>query len=531
MFKKKWHRYMALRSFFILISLYMMSGCTNVFHVNANTHSLPSKEIEPLKPIPAAAIQSLENTLLSSDNVWQRLTQQLRMPIPENKRIQKSRKWYLSHPKHLNAVSLRAEPFMFMIVEEVEKRNLPMELALLPIIESAFDPFAYSHGSASGVWQFTAPTAKYFGLKINWWYDGRRDVPAATTAALDMMEYLYKRMDNNWLYAIAAYNTGEGRVRRAIKRNKKAGKPTDFWSLDLPKETERYVPQLLALADVLKHSDAYGITLHKIQNKEQVELVEIDSQIDLAFAADLADMTLTELHKLNPAFNRWATAPSGPHHLLLPIDKVEQFQENLSQTKPEERLKWVRYKVKSGDSLSNIAEKFNTTSSVIRTVNKMKSNQIIAGKHLLILVSSKDPRAYKMSLEQRTTKRQAKKRGRYKVDYVVQSGDSFWKIAKKYKTSSRSIAHWNHLSPRDTLKVGQRLVLWTNEKKLGNVDTHHTMRKISYRVRQGDSLSRIAYKFKVKINDIKSWNKLSSKKYLKPGQVLRIYVDVTNVSH
>ena len=181
----------------------------------------------PIKHISAAAIQTFDDTILSNDKtIWFRIQQQLDMNIPENSRVKKSRAWFLKHPEHLAQVSKRAEPFMHYIVEAVEARGLPLELALLPMIESSFDPFAYSHGSASGIWQFTAPTARTFGLKINWWYDGRRDIMASTHAALDMLDYLYKKMDKNWLYAIASYNT-EGRIRRAIRRTKK-GLPTDF---------------------------------------------------------------------------------------------------------------------------------------------------------------------------------------------------------------------------------------------------------------------------------------------------------------
>lgn len=238
------------------------------------------------------------------------------MPVPDKKLVKQYREWYIKHPAHLARVSERAAPFMYLITEELEKRNMPIELALLPIVESAFDPFAYSHGSASGLWQFTSPMAKYFGLKMNWWYDGRRDVPAATHAALDMLQYLHDKTDGNWLYAIAAYNTGEGRVLNAVKQNKRRGLPIDFWSLDLPRETERYVPQLLALADVIKHADKYGIKLAHIPNKPAIDVINVGSQIDLSFAADLADMTLSDLHRLNPGYNRWSTALKGRIHWL-----------------------------------------------------------------------------------------------------------------------------------------------------------------------------------------------------------------------
>jgi membrane-bound lytic murein transglycosylase D len=530
-------------SWLLLLSVSLSSCATQRSHTTNTSSTIQSPQtkahpdhiqVEIINPIPAIPPRAtvdktaaIKDFGIAPNNLWERLIGQLHLYIPENKRVRRSREWYLKRPKHLQAVTRRAVPFMYLIIEEVEKRKLPMELALLPMIESSFDPFAYSHGSASGVWQFTAPTAKSFGLKINWWYDGRRDVTAATTAALDMLKYLYDRLDQNWLYAIAAYNTGEGRIRRAIRKNKALNKPTDFWSLDLPSETKKYVPQLLALTDIIKNYEAYGVQLHPINNEPQVHLVTFDSQIDLAFAADLADMSLTDLHRLNPGFNRWATPPEGPHKLLLPVTKVNQFKEGLDKTTPDQRLKWIRYQIKPGDSLSTIAQQHQTTAEVIRTINKLDSNRIRAGKNLLILHSVADPAVYKLSVTEREKKRKATQRGQAQIKYVVQPGDSFWSIAQKYKTTARKIAYWNHMSPRDTLKVGKSLVIWQNKTYRDPRHQNHMIRKVNYRVRRGDSLSSIAHKFKVSMQDLKIWNHLDAKRPLKKDQALKIFVDVT----
>lgn len=306
-------------------------------------------------------------------DVWERIRQGMQLPVPDQKLVNQYRDWYIKNPQHLAIISERAAPYMYLIVEELEKRHLPIEIALLPIIESAFDPSASSASAASGLWQFTTPMASHFGLEMNWWYDGRRDVPASTTAALDLLEYLYDKTNNNWLYAIAAYNSGESRVLNAIKRNEKKGLKTDFWSLDLPSETERYVPQLLALAEVIKHADEYGITLAPISNNPSIEVVDIDSQIDLAMAAGLANMTTLELQKLNPGYNRWATSPLGPHTLVLPIDKSEEFKKALAETETEDRISWLRYTIKSGDSIGKIAKQHHTTINAIRAANGMKT--------------------------------------------------------------------------------------------------------------------------------------------------------------
>lgn len=460
-------------------------------------------------------------------NVWIRLADQMEIEFPENERIKKHRNWYLKHPEHLKTVSSRAEPFLYLIAEELERRQLPMELALLPIVESAFDPFAYSHGRASGMWQFVPGTAKRFGLEQNWWYDGRRDVLASTSAAFNYLEYLHRRFDGDWLQALASYNSGEGRVSSAIRKNKKAGKATDFWSLTLPKETEAYVPKLLALADILKNPDKYNVTLPIIDNDPAVEQVDVSSQIDLALAADLAGIKVARLQQLNPGFNQWATAPDGPHTLLIPVNNVEEFKLRLAETDSKGRLHWVRYKVKAGDSLSEIARDYNTTSKIIKSVNDLDGAMIKIGQPLLIPMAAKELDYYKFSQSQRLSRRQQKPAGRFKVIHKVKSGDNLWDLSRAYKVNYRSLAKWNNMAPNDPLRINQKLVIWQGHKKSSSKGI---MRNITYKVRSGDSLARIASKFNVKVSDLVRWNNLDKKKYLQPGQSLRLYVDVTKVN-
>ncbi|GAA4873784.1 LysM peptidoglycan-binding domain-containing protein [Ferrimonas pelagia] len=466
--------------------------------------------------------------VLPPEDVWERIVAGLSLDIPDNERVDRFRQWYINNPSHLATVSRRAEPFMYLIVEEIEKRGLPIELALLPIVESSFDVFAYSAGAAAGIWQFTAPMGRHFGLTQNWWYDGRRDVYASTIAAMDMMEYLHGKLHNDWLYAFAAYNTGEGRVFRAIRNNKAEGKPTDYFALSLPGETERYVPQLLALADVVKNAEKYGIQLNPIANEPALERIDVGSQIDLSLAADLADMSVAELHKLNPGYNRWATSPDGPHALLLPIDKVDGFNLALADTDNAQRVNWVRYTVKSGDSLSVIAKKYHTRTGIIQSVNKMDGNMIRIGQTLLIPVAAKDQEDYVFSAEQRLARHQSNKRADFKVDHKVQSGDSLWTIARANNVTVAQLASWNNMAPSDTLRLGQTLVIWVN-KIATNQSKSSIMRQISYTVRSGDSLARIGQRFKVNVNDLVRWNKLEGQKYLQPGQRLTLYVDVTRV--
>ncbi|SHG40935.1 membrane-bound lytic murein transglycosylase D [Marisediminitalea aggregata] len=463
-------------------------------------------------------------------NLWVRASNQFQFEIPDNKRIAIQRDWYLKHPAYMERVSKRAKPFLYYIVQQIEARDMPLELVLLPIVESAFDPFAYSHGRAAGMWQFIPGTAKRFGIQQTWWYDGRRDVIASTAAALDYLTYLNDMFDGNWLHALAAYNSGEGRVGKAIKRNAKAGKPTDFWSLDLPKETRAYVPKLLALADILKNHEQYAFKWPEIENAPVIATVDIGSQVDLAFAAELADMDLKSLHALNPGFNRWATDPDGPHRLVLPLDNAESFTQALANVERNERLNWVRHKVRAGDSLLKLAKEYHTTVDVIKSVNDMQGNMIRVGDHIMVPVALKKLDAYSLSEDQRLATTQNKKRGSYQLTHEVKSGDTLWDISRKYDISTRSLAKWNGMAPTDPLMPGKTLVIWVNEAS-DEQKRDAIMRTLTYTVKRGDSLARIAQKFNIRTSDITKWNNLNPKKFLQPGQKLTLHVDVTRLKN
>ncbi|AZL85531.1 LysM peptidoglycan-binding domain-containing protein [Aliivibrio salmonicida] len=483
--------------------------------------STPSKQ--DTKPAEIKSIEKPELTPQEQEDVWQRIAMQLNMPIPDHKSVDYYRNWYIKHPSHLRTVAKRAQPFLYMITVEIEKRGLPMELVLLPIVESAFDPFAYSHGSAAGLWQFVPGTADRFKLERNWWYDGRRDVPAATNAALDYMEYFDRRFDGNWQQAIASYNSGGGRVSRAIRKNKNLGKPTDFFSLDLPEETSGYVPKLLALADIIKNHEKYGVELPPIANKPVLEMVDPNKQLDLAIAAEFAGISISELQGYNPGYNQWATSPDGPYHLLLPIDKVDRFNANLKKN-GNKTMKVVRYKVQSGDTISQLAVKHNTTSSIIEQTNDLNGTSIRVDQYLLIPTASQGNKTYALSAPQRLKKTQAKAKGKYKSDHTVKDGESLWSIARDNSISYRDLAKWNGMAPKDSLRVGQKLVIWKSNSDGGIIRTVH------YQIRQGDNLSSIAQKFSVSVTDIMKWNSIERGSYIKPGQKLKLYFDVTKAN-
>lgn len=486
-----------------------------------------------------------KQALIEDQNLWDIIPTRFQIPQQHHRSIAVQKRWFLKNPDYLLRVSKRAQPFLFFIVDEIEKRGLPAELALLPIVESAFQTYAYSHGRAAGIWQFIPSTGKYFGLKQNWWYDGRRDIYAATHAALDYLTQLNRRFDNDWLLALAAYNAGAGNVNKAIRKNKRLGKGISFWDLKLPKETKAYVPKLLALAQIIKANKEQphdSIPLLKIDNRAFLQQVDVGKQIDLAVAADLAQISIDQLYQYNPAFNQWATHPQGPHKLFLPITQIQSFQQNLAQLDKNQLVQWTRYKIKNGDSLSTIAHRYQVTIQDLRQVNHLRNNSIRAGKFIFIPTASKNSKHYSQTANNRRNKILQKiHRSKRKV-HVVKSGESFWTIARKNHISYKKLAKVNHLSPRDTLSIGQKLIIWhdsvyekaARKSAQRNLSSRPTARKIekkiSYRVRKGDSLYVIAKRFKVTINKVVKWNRLNKKRYLKPGQKLTLYIDITQNS-
>ncbi|MBC8211818.1 MAG: LysM peptidoglycan-binding domain-containing protein [Gammaproteobacteria bacterium] len=481
-------------------------------------------------------IHQAEIALSHQNNAWDRLQQGMRMNSVINSRVQAQLDWYLDHREYLDRVMKRAEPILPYILDVLEEKELPAELALLPIVESAYQTFAYSHGRASGMWQIIPSTGRHLGLKQNWWYDGRRDIIESTLAATEYLQSLAGQFDNDWELALASYNAGPGKIRSAIRYNKSKGRGEDFWQLTkIQPETKDYVPKLLALKELFSNPEKYQLELLPIEDELSYEVVEMDSQIDLALAAELADISTKELYQINPAFNRWATAPNGPHRLLLPKEKTELFKLNLAELPKNKRINWVRYKIKNGDTLSEIANRYRTTTTLIKNVNDISNSQIRAGKYLLIPTATQSLSAYTLSEGSRLKKIKNTAHKGEKVTYTVKSGDSFWTISRKYDVSTRSLAKWNGMAPIDTLKIGQELVIWQTPKteaKALNVSLfaspQHQLHALRYTVRKGDSLSRIADKFNLNVADIKKWNNIG--KYLQPGQKLKLYVDITRQS-
>ncbi|MBT6076360.1 MAG: LysM peptidoglycan-binding domain-containing protein [Oceanospirillaceae bacterium] len=488
-----------------------------VTEVKITTQAIP-EPVLALEPVPEL-------------DLWQLTVANYGLGHVQNPRIDQHYHWYNKHQEYMHRVTTRASRYYHFMLHSALAKSLPAEIALLPIIESGFDPFAYSSGRASGAWQFIPSTGRVFGLKQNWWYDGRRDIMASTQAAHKYLIQLHKMFDGDWLLAIASYNGGQGTVLKAIKRNKKAGKPTDFWSLNLPKETMNYVPKLLAVARVVAEH-AGTDTLNSVANEAYFEAIDVGSQIDLAQAAEMANITTDEMYRLNPAFNQWATDPQGPHHLLIPVAHLGTFNASLLDLPSNKRVSWERYKIVTGDNLLRLAKRYHVSVDLLRTINNIDGNMIWAGKTLMIPVASKDAAAYTLSAAQRVINRQkqiSQTQASQRVEYSVKSGDSLWKIGQKYKVTVTQIAGWNKLGSRSVLQIGDKLNLWprSSTNKLATAQ-RTVVKKLTYKVRSGDNLSVIAQRFSVTVKDIQKWNQVL-KKYLQPGQKLTLYVNVTKL--
>jgi membrane-bound lytic murein transglycosylase D len=425
--------------------------------------------------------------------------------------------WFANHPDYLERSFGRSELYLYDIASQIEARGMPLELALLPMIESAFEPYAYSRARALGLWQFIPGTGSRFGLKQDWWYDGRRDVVESTRAALDYLQFLHDELNGDWLLAIAAYNCGEMNVERALSSNRAKGRPLDFWSLKLPAETRAYVPKLLAMKRLIANPERYGLAFTRIPNQPRFERVETLGQIDMRLAAELAGISHEDLYELNPAFQRWATDPAGPHYLLLPPESVALFRQNNVQLSPSERVPVTRYRVATGDSVASVARRFETTIEVVRELNDLPAGKLTVGADLSVPAPVVLPP--KVARAAALFDRPERRLRRHAHIHVVRRGDSLWAIAQRRGIDVHQLARLNGMEPGAHLHAGQHLKLATS----GIDPASTTPRPVTYTVRSGDTLLLISRLFQVSIAEITHWNSLSSAS-LWPGQKLIIRV-------
>ncbi|MBK7114756.1 MAG: LysM peptidoglycan-binding domain-containing protein [Proteobacteria bacterium] len=467
---------------------------------------------------------SIPEPMAPPGDLLERVRAGLALGDVRHSRIDREAIFYARNPEYVERVFTRAAPYLHYIVGEVEQRGLPLELALLPIIESAFQPYAYSRARADGLWQFIPSTGGRFGLKQDWWYDGRRDVVAATQAALDYLTYLHDMFDGDWLAAIAAYNCGEGNVSRAIRRNRAAKMKTDFWNLKLPSETRTYVPRLLAMSDIVAHPEKYGLSIEGMPDIPYFVRVETGGQISMEVAAELAGVTTEEMYDLNPAFHRWATDPTGPHHLLVPVESAVAFSESLLQLTPDQRMRVERYTVRAGDTLTSVAQRFATTTQHLRELNELPApaSTLAEGAELRVpsAVSALPPRVLQAAARVDARSRRGQT---VRAVHVVRRGDSLWSIAQRHKMDVVTLANLNRIDPNDTLRAGQRLVLHAQEAGSTAAAESADGRRVTYVVRRGDTLSDIARTLRVTVASLREWNNISGSS-IRAGQKLVAYV-------
>ncbi|SMM98200.1 Membrane-bound lytic murein transglycosylase D precursor [uncultured Candidatus Thioglobus sp.] len=467
-------------------------------------------------------------------NLWHKIANGNTLKPRSSKDIYWHIKWFKEHPDYLTRVTKRAEPYLHLVVKELEAVGLPIELALLPIVESAYYPFSYSHGTASGLWQFIPSTGKLYGLKQNYWVDERRSVIHSTRAAVAYLKNLHTLFKGDWLLAVASYNSGPGRVKKAVKKNLSLGRKADFWNISLPAETRGYVPRLLAVMELIKNPHKYNQTITAVTNAPKLESVYLYSQLDLSLISQWTGLDLDEIYKFNPDLNRWATPDTSRYELLLPINKVAAFKKAHAGYPQQKQLNYKHYKIKSGDSLYKLAKKFNSSVDYIKSINHLKGIKIKHGDTIIIPSPKKASDYYSLSTEQRKLQRfNAKKYGK-KIIHKVVKGESLWLISNRYSVPSDSIIKWNHLSNATKgLQIGQVLIIWQVQKT--QASTLKNLKKIgvkikrtlTYRVKSGDNLSIIAHKFGVSVAKLRQWNKLPINKPLKIGLKLKIVKPIT----
>lgn len=447
----------------IIIASVLLAGCQGVYQDTSqpkqHAQSLSSAgqgEAGKYTGSRETSTRWLEDNGLAQRDLWNFISDELKMEVPDNVRIREQKTRYLKNKSYLHDVTLRAEPYMYWIVKQIKQRKMPMELVLLPIVESAFDPKATSSANAAGLWQIVPGTGRNYGLKQNQWYDGRRDVVASTTAALDMMQRLNTMFDGDWLLTIAAYNSGEGRVLQAVKANKAKGKSTSYWALALPRETSLYVPKMLALSDILKNSKKYGIELPKPNESRALARVDLGQQMELTQAAEMAGLSLTKLKSYNTGYKRNVTAPNGPHYIMVPKAHVEQLKDSLADgdiaavqpTQLAQRSASAEYKVRSGDTLSGIAAKLNVSAQDLRKWNNLASaNALKIGQSLQVAQTSVSN----------------KKGNSNSITYQVRKGDSLAGIAKRHGVDIADVMRWNSvINKKANIQPGDRLTLYVN---------------------------------------------------------------------
>ncbi|HEX4522941.1 MAG TPA: transglycosylase SLT domain-containing protein [Casimicrobiaceae bacterium] len=402
----------------------------------------------------------------ANGNLWERIRAGFAMPDLDTPEVRKAADWYAANPEYVGRMVERSRRYLYYIVGQVEKRGMPMEIALLPMIESAFNPMAYSRSRASGIWQFMPSTGKIYGMQQNWWFDERRNIVAATDGALDYLEKLYQEF-GDWRLALAAYNWGEGSVRRAVAANAKRRLPTDYLSLKMPAETRGYVPKLQAIENIVRDPKAYGLKFADIPDAPYFSVVRTSRKMDVKIAAELADMPLDEFLSLNPQHNRPVIAGADEASILLPYDKAGLFAAKL-ELSDQPMVTWQAYKLKSGETLQQVATRFGLPLETLRAVNGIGTRAKVPVNHTLLVPSQVPSRATAETLQSAVFTTVPEGRTFY---HHVRNGETLYGIAARYHVSAEDLKTWNP-DVKGKLMRGQRLRVISDAAPAGGKSKH-----------------------------------------------------------
>lgn len=508
----------------------LLAGCATS-GTNQVTGEVPDKQVPLVAEPPPPDASVVDDHLFQIPpmeagqtyvNVWERVVDRFALPECSDRDINLQwARWYADRPDYMARIFKRAEPWIHYIADELERRNMPGELALLPIVESAYDPFAFSSGRALGTWQFIAETGRRYGLKQNWWYEGRRDVWSSTQAALDYLSYMNEMFEGDWLLALAGYNTGEGRVARQIKRNRAAGKPADYWNLSLPRETRGYVPKLMGLTCLFKYPERYDFKMAQTPDQQVIAAVDIGRQADLVLVSQMSNAPIDVLFTLNPGYNRWATSPEGPFRVVLPLANAKLLEATLKNTDPASLMRWDQVVVERGDTLSDLANRHHVPIDVLKSSNQLANNTIHPGQKLLLPRDEQllvDPQYAAAAAE--LQKLQSGLISADRITHRVRPGENLSVIARRYNVSVNELQRWNNIRDPRTLRAGAHLTVFHTPTQ--SPSSQGNKGEVRYVVVRGDSLWSIARKYNVRVNDLRSWNSLDKGVVLQPGQKLRI---------
>jgi membrane-bound lytic murein transglycosylase D len=418
----------------------------------------PNAEIElPRTQYIDSSIDSYEATYEQMPSIWPRIQKQFAMPNIQNKRVRQYEAWYRSNPEYVGRIYDRSKLYLHHIIEEVERRGIPGEIALLPMIESAFNPIAYSRAHAVGLWQFIPSTGKNYGLEQNWWEDRRRDVIASTNAALDYLQALHFEFQD-WQLALAAYNMGENGLRRAIARNKKRGRSVAYSNLRIPRETRNYLPKLQAIKNIIESPNELESSLPHVADTPHFERITIHEHIDVAAAAQFADLSIEDFEMLNPSYNRPVITSDGNREILIPASRVETFNKNVV-SQASSKLTWTTHKFAEGETLTDVAKKFNTTVDALQKINGLKPYVPIKIDQSILVPSRPNQTSNLNDTWDLPEFSQPSSTYGKRIVHKIKRGDTLSGIATKYDVSIEGIKYWNRIKG-NTIIAGKTLVIY-----------------------------------------------------------------------